>query len=87
MTQVSLDTGKQFKLPDAKVEDANSFHSLCLTLSPDQHWLAFGGYSSNAKGETKGTVVLQPLSTADESHVVLRTTTGCDPSPFLMTVR
>ena len=72
VSRVMVETGERLPLPDAKVDKVNVFHWLCLALSPDEIWLACGGYSSDERGGTKGIVVLQPTQSDFSDPIVLR---------------
>ncbi|MGI9427608.1 MAG: WD40 repeat domain-containing serine/threonine protein kinase [Bythopirellula sp.] len=72
VSRVLVETGERIPLPDVQLDEVKEFHWLCLAWSPDQAWLACGGYSSDEHGGTKGIVVLQPMQSEASKPIVLR---------------
>lgn len=64
-------TSTTLTLEDPKVDKVKFLHWLCLTLSPEQDWLACGGYGSTDGRSTDGVVVLRPNPPDDSTPISL----------------
>jgi WD40 repeat protein len=67
-----IETGERTLPPDDYVTEAKLFHWLCLASSPDDSWLACGGFRCRAKGRgTKGLVALHHLQSGSSTPTIL----------------
>lgn len=72
VARVLVESAECEAMPDPKLEQQLVFHWLCMALSADQQWLACGGYTSDARGDTKGLIVLRPLHPDSADPILLR---------------